>query len=639
MIRIAPYGSWKSPITADLTASSSIRIGDVQINGDMVYWSEMRPDEQGRNVVMEYSDKGINNFTPSGFNIRTTVHEYGGGAYTIIDDTLYFSNFKDQLLYSYEKNKSPHKITNNTDYRHADYFSDVKRNSLVCIREDHSDKTREAINSIVSINLDDESSKTLVEGNDFYSNPRLNPEGSLMAFLTWNHPNMPWDGCELWLAEVGKDGSVGKMNVISGGVNESIVQPDWSPSGVLYFVSDKDGWWNLYRVRGNSVESVYPMDAEFGGPHWVFGLSYYGFESEDSIIAIYSKDGFKHLARIDTNEKSLEEIKTPYTDLSYLKVNQGDAFFIGGNYKTAQELVKLDLDSSEIIILRKSDNTKISDDYLSTPMPIEYPTEKGLTSHAIFYPPFNKDYKSSSDRLPPLIIKVHGGPTSATTTTLNWANQYWTSRGFALVDVNYGGSTGYGREYMRRLNGNWGVVDVDDSINAAKYLINRKLVDPERTVIRGGSAGGYTTLCALAFRDFLKAGASYYGISDLEVFVEDTHKFESRYLFTLLGPYPEMKDLYKERSAINHLDQITAPMVIFQGLEDKIVPPNQAELMVAALTSKGLPVCYLPFEGEQHGFRMAKNIKRSLEVELYFYSKIFGFTPYDEIEPINIKNL
>ena len=279
MIKIAPYGSWKSPITADLTASSSIRIGDLQIYGDKVYWSEMRPDEQGRNVVMEYSDKGINNFSPSGFNIRTTVHEYGGCAYTVIDDTLYFSNFKDQLLYSYEKNKSPHKITNNTDYRHADYFSDVKRNSLVCIREDHSDKTREAINSIVSINLDDESSKTLVEGNDFYSDPRLNPEGSLMAFLTWNHPIMPWDGCELWLAEIGKDGSVGKMNVISGGVNESIVQPDWSPSGVLYFVSDKDGWWNLYRVRGNSVESVYPMDAEFGGPHWVFGLSYYDFES------------------------------------------------------------------------------------------------------------------------------------------------------------------------------------------------------------------------------------------------------------------------------------------------------------------------------------------------------------------------
>jgi dipeptidyl aminopeptidase/acylaminoacyl peptidase len=638
MVKTAPYGSWKSPITADLTASSSVRISDVQVYGDRVYWSEMRPDEKGRCVVVEHNG-GIRDCTPAGFNARTTVHEYGGGAYTVADGAVYFSNFEDQLLYKYEHGKSPAKITNNPDQRHADYFHDAERKRLICVREDHSDKALEAVNTIVAIKVDDGSSQTLAEGNDFYSNPRLNPDGSFLAFMTWNHPNMPWDGCELWVADVEGDGSLGQMTLVSGGPEESIVQPEWSPDGILHFVSDKDGWWNLHRWREGKVENVCPMEAEFGGPHWVFGLSYYGFESEKSVIAIYSKEGLKHLVRIDADEKTLEEFETRYTDLSYLKVDEGYAVFIGGNYKTAPEVVKLDLKNGDTRVLQRSDYTEIDDGYLSTPMPIEYPTENGLTAHAIFYPPVNKDYGPPDDESPPLIVKVHGGPTSATTTTLSWGTQYWTSRGFGLVDVNYGGSTGYGREYMRRLDRNWGLVDVDDSINAAKYLIGQKLADPERVAIRGGSAGGYTTLGALAFRDFFKAGASYYGLSDLEVFVGDTHKYESRYLFSLVGPYPERKDLYEERSAINHMDQIRAPMIIFQGLEDKVVPPNQAELMVDALSRNGLPVAYIPFEGEQHGFRIAKNIKRSLEAELYFYSKIFGFIPSDDIEPIHIENL
>ena len=639
MVKTAPYGSWRSPITADLTASSSVRISDVQVHRCRVYWSEMRPDEKGRCVVVECSDGEIRDCTPAGFNARTTVHEYGGSAYTVVDGAIYFSNFEDQLLYKYEHGKSPVKITNDTDQRHADYFHDAERKRLICVREDHSDKALEAVNTVVAINVDDGSSQTLAEGNDFYSNPRLNPDGSFLAFMTWNHPNMPWDGCELWVAEVEGDGSLDQMTLVSGGLNESIVQPEWSPEGVLHFVSDKDGWWNLHRWREGKVENVCPMEAEFGGPHWVFGLSYYGFETVNSIIAIYSKDGLKHLARITADEKTLEECDTRYTDLSYLKVEEGFAVFIGGNYKTAPEVVKLDFKNGETRVLKRSDYTEIDDGYLSTPMPIEYPTENGLTAHAIFYPPINKDYSPPEDESPPLIVKVHGGPTSATTTTLSWGTQYWTSRGFGLVDVNYGGSTGYGREYMRRLDGNWGIVDIDDSINAAKYLIGQKLADPERIAIRGGSAGGYTTLGALAFRDFFKAGASYYGLSDLEVFVGDTHKYESRYLFSLVGPYPERKDLYEERSAINHLDQIRAPMIIFQGLEYRVVPPNQAELMVDALRRNGLPVAYIPFEGEQHGFRMAKNIKRSLEAELYFYSKIFGFTPSDDIEPVHIENL
>jgi len=639
MVKIAPYGSWRSPITADLTASSSVRISDVQVHGGRVYWSEMRPDEKGRCVVVEHSDVGIRDCTPYGFNARTTVHEYGGGAYAVVDGAVYFSNFQDQQLYRYEHGKSPVKITTNTDQRHADFFHDDDRERLICIREDHSDKAREAVNTIVAVTIYDGSSRTLAEGNDFYSNPRLSPDGSNLAFITWNHPNMPWDGCELWVAQVQGDGSLGQIALVSGGPEESIVQPEWSPGGVLHFISDRDGWWNLYRWREGNVENVYPIEAEFGGPHWVFGLSYYGFEDENSIAAIYSKDGFKHLARMDTDGETIEELETRYTDLSYLKVEEGCAVFIGGNYKKAPEVVKLDLEKGEAKVLKRSDLTEMDDGYLSTPVPIEYPTENDLTAHAIFYPPVNKDYEPHEGELPPLIVKVHGGPTSATTTTLNWGTQYWTSRGFGLVDVNYGGSTGYGREYMSRLRGNWGKIDVDDSINAAKHLIQQRLADPERVAIRGGSACGYTTLSALAFRDFFKAGASYYGLSDLEVFVGDTHKYESRYLFGLVGPYPERKNLYMERSAINHLDQIKAPMIIFQGLEDKVVPPNQAELMVEALRRNDLPVAYIPFEGEQHGFRMAKNIKRSLEAELFFYSKIFGFTHSDHIESVNIENL
>ena len=639
MVETAPYGSWRSPVTADLTSSSSVRIGDVQLVGGGVYWSEMRPDEKGRCVVVECTDAGIRDRTPGGFNARTTVHEYGGGAYTVVDGVVYFSNFEDQLLYRCEEDGAPVKVTVDPDQRHVDYIHDPWRGRLICVREDHGDRSREAVNSIVAVSMEDGSSVTLARGNDFYSNPRLSPDGGRLAFLTWSHPNMPWDGCELWVADVEGEGSLGGMTLVAGGREESIVQPEWGPDGVLFFVSDRGGWWNLYRWREGVVEGVCSMEAEFGGPSWVFGLTYYGLEGPGSIVAEYSREGFSHLARIDVDGGTLKEIETGYTDMNYLKVGDGCAVFVGGNYKTAPEVVRLDLESGEAWVLRRSDETVMDEGYLSTPKPIEYPTEGGLTAHAIYYPPANRDYAPPAGELPPLIVKVHGGPTGAVTTTLNWGVQFWTSRGFALVDVNYGGSTGYGREYMRRLVGNWGVVDVDDCVNAARHLVDQGLADPGRTAIRGGSAGGYTTLCALAFRDFFKAGASYYGLSDLEVFVGDTHKYESRYLFSLVGPYPERRDLYRDRSAVHHLDGIGVPMIVFQGLEDRVVPPNQAELMVEALRGRGLPVAYIAFEGEQHGFRMAGNIRRSLEAELYFYSRVFGFTPGDEVEPVHIDNI
>lgn len=640
MVTIAPYGSWRSPITSEMTASGSMRLGHLMADGDDIYWVEMRPEESGRYVVVQYSKScGIIERTPVPHNARTRVHEYGGGAYTVWNQAVYFTNYKDQLIYKQEHNGELEKISTNTAHRHADFVFDKKRDRLLCVREDHSDKSSEALNIIVSINLKDNESKVLLQGNDFYSSPRQSPDGSKLAWLTWNHPYMPWDGCELWLAEMDERGRIGSKKLVAGGSNESIVQPEWSPDGELFFVSDRSGWWNLYRLKGDDVEAIFSMDAEFGGPHWQFAVKYYAFESPTSVICIYFQNGIRRLAKINLIKKKLETFQTPYTDFNHLMVVNRDAYFVAGSPTKTPEVVHLNLKNLDIGVLKKSDERDIDKRYISVPEPIEFTTKGGLRAHAIYYSPRNKEYQAPEGVLPPLIVISHGGPTGATTTTLSLGIQYWTTRGFAVVDVNYGGSTGYGREYMRRLIGQWGVVDVDDCVNAAKHLVNQGLVDSERLAIRGGSAGGYTTMSALAFRDLFKAGASYYGLSDLEVFVEDTHKFESKYLHSLIGPYPERRDLYRKRSAINYLNQIKAPMIIFQGLEDKIVPPNQAELIVDALNANGLPVAYIPFEEEQHGFRKAENIKRSLDAELYFYSKIFGFTPADELEPVAISNL
>ena len=634
------YGSWKSPITSDMIASGVMRLGQVELEEEDIYWYEMRPSEAGRLVVVKRSPDGETMDTnPPPFNARTRVHEYGGGAYKVNQGTVYFANFVDQRLYKTKPGSEPKPITPETELRYADLSFDNGRGRMFCVREDHRVKGGEAVNTITSMGLGGEDSKVVVSGNDFYSSPRISPDGLHLAWLTWNHPNMPWDGTELWVAKLDQGGSIEEPEMVAGGLEESIMQPVWSPESVLYFISDRSNWWNLYRWRGGDVESVCQRKAEFAVPHWVFAMSNYEFESEKSLICSFTEKGAWSVARLDMEEGDLEIIETPYTSVSDLHISKGHAVFVGGSPREAPSIVKLDLSTHETEVLKRSSDISVGQGYLSKPEPIEFPTEKGLTAHAIFYKPESSDYTAPPGDLPPLLVFIHGGPTGATSTTLSWGIQFWTSRGVAVVDVNYGGSTGYGREFRDRLKGQWGVVDVDDCVNAAKYLVYTGQVDAEKLAIRGGSAGGYTTINALTFRDLFKAGASYYGISDLRVFVGDTHKFESRYLDSLIGPYPEREDLYHNRSAINFLDQIDAPMILFQGLEDRVVPPNQAELIVEALRRKGRPVAYIPFEGEQHGFRQAKNIRRSLEAELYFYSKIFGFEPADEIERVEIENL
>ena len=639
--QVAPYGSWKSPISADLISTGGRRIIEAVADGEDIYWIEMRPTENGRYVIVRRTPDGqTTDVTPTTFSARTRVHEYGGAALVVNDGTVYFSNFADQRLYRQASGSEPQPITPDADLRYTDGIVDSKRNRLICVREDHTDAENEAINALVGIGLyGTDSGQVLVSGNDFYSSPRLSPDGTRLAWLTWNHPNMPWDGAELWIGEINTDGSLGHMECVAGDVDESIFQPEWSPDGTLYFVSDRTGWWNLYRYQVGTVEPLYEMEAEFGRPQWIFGMSTYRFVSPNQIICAYTQEGIWHLSTLDTVTRKLDRIEIPYTSISNLQALPGGVLFNASSSTESASIVRLDLATKQVEVVCRSSEINIDAGYFSPPQAIEFPTTNNLTAHAFFYPPQNRDYTAPADELPPLLVISHGGPTSATLTALDLEIQYWTSRGIAVLDVNYGGSSGYGRAYRQRLNGQWGIVDVDDCVNGARYLVEQGYVDMNRLAIRGGSAGGYTTLSALTFRDVFKAGASYYGISDLEAMTTDTHKFESRYLDSLIGPYPEEQDRYRERSPIHFTDRLSCPLILFQGLEDKVVPPNQAEMMVDALRAKGLPVAYVPFEGEQHGFRRSENIQRSLEAELYFYAQVFDFTPADAIEPVMIENL
>jgi dienelactone hydrolase len=639
--RIAPYGSWKSPITPNLIASGTITLGQIALDGDDVYWVETRPGEGGRNVIVRWQPgSGTRDVTPTPFSARTRVHEYGGGSFLVSQGAVYFVNFADQRIYRQQGEEAPQAATAGEKRRYADAVHDVRRNRLLAAREDHAAGGHEPVNSLVAIRLDGRGAEEVViAGSDFYSSPRPSPDGSCLAWLAWNHPNMPWDGSELWVAEVGADGFPGKTEKVAGGMEESVIQPEWSPGGLLHFISDRSGWWNLYRWRSGRTESLCPMAAEFGRPPWVFAMSTYGFESPHRIVCSFVRAGRWRLALLDTRTGRIEEIETPYTDVREVRVAPGHAVLCAGSPTTPSSIVRLDLKGGGLEVLRRSSDIPIDPAYFSVPEAIEFPTEGGKTAHAFFYAPKNPDYAAPAGELPPLLVRSHGGPTAATSTSLLWDIQYWTGRGFAVLDVNYGGSSDYGREYRQRLNGNWGVVDLDDCVNGARYLVEQGRVDGKRLAIRGGSAGGYTTLCALTFRRVFGAGASYYGIGDLEALVRDTHKFEARYLDRLVGPYPERQDLYRERSPIHFTERLSCPVIFFQGLDDPVVPPNQAEMMVAALRAKGLPVAYLAFAGEQHGFRRAETIKRCLEAELYFYSRVFGFELADPVDPVAIDNL
>lgn len=638
----AAFGSWKSPITTDLMLEDSVGLGEISIFGDDVYWIEMRPQEKGRYVVVKQTPDGKQtDVIPQEFNARTRVHEYGGGSYLMTEKGLVFTNFSDQALYLVDVSNNCIKLTDNEACRYADMIYDKNLNRLICVREDHSNENHEAINTIVAVSLSDPLSrsieeKVLVKGADFYSNPRISHDGKQLCWISWNHPNMPWDNTSLSLAEMDSNAELGMPVHIAGGDNEkeAVCQPLWSPDNTLYFISDRSNWWNLYRVINNKVESVKKMEAEFAVPQWSFRECNYDFVNKDIIQAIYRRNGLAYLASMNVNEKSLETIELPYTDFESIVCHENKSWFLAASPTQFPSIVEYDIEKNKTSVLRKANNLTIDEDNISIGESLSFPVDEKNNAYAFFYRPKNKLFTGLDNEKPPLIVMSHGGPTGESHNGIKMVAQFFTSRGFAVLDVNYGGSSGYGRAYRQRLNKKWGIVDVNDCSKAALYVAEQGWVDKERLAIRGGSAGGFTTLASLAFTDVFKAGASHYGVSDLEALAKETHKFESRYLDSLIGAYPEEQELYKKRSPVYAVDKLSCPVIFFQGLEDKIVLPNQAEMMVDALKEKGIPVAYIAYEGEQHGFRQAKNIKRTLEAELYFYSTIFNFECADEIEPV-----
>ncbi len=687
----APYGSWRSPVTAKLIAEGGVSTMWPQSAGQSLYWTELRPLENGRYVVVRRAPDGeIADVTPPGVSARSLVHEYGGGMYVAFlgaggAESVIFSDQADQRLYRQDLRPAgsepageaqpahwtdPQPLTPappaERAHRHADGRVTPDGSLLVTVRERH-ETGGDVVNELVSLPTDGSAEpRVIASGHDFYAAPRLSPDGRRLAWLSWDHPKMPWDGTELWTAELAGDGSVSGERLVAGGPQESILQPLWSPTGELWFAGDRTGWWNLYAVglgsssgagageTGGAAALPEPCplgtrDAEFVKVPWVFGLQHYVFLADGTLVVSFTEDGRDHLAVLDapSGERSaahegseLRELESPYSVVYSLAPLGDRVALIAGMHTEGLQVAVIEPRAGDRELVRRGRPVLIDPAYISRPEAIVFPTESGLSAHANYYPPANPDFVAPDGELPPLLVNVHGGPTSAHEAMLDLDIQYWTSRGIAVVDVNYGGSTGYGREYRERLRGGWGIVDTVDSINAARYLVARGDADPERVGVRGGSAGGYTTLNALTRFDFFSAGASLFGLADLETFATGgTHKFESRYLDSLLGPYPERRDVYRERSPIHHVDDISCPVILLQGLEDVIVPPAQADIIVEAMRRKGLPFAYIGFEGEQHGFRKAENIIRAEEAELYFYGRVWGFTPDDAIEPVEIENL
>lgn len=634
-----PFGSWKSPITSSLITSSQIKLGDLAIDGDSIYWSELRPQEGGRSVIVKWhKNKKIDSFPPQ-FSARNRVHEYGGGSFLAHKETLFFSNDKDQHFYALDPSGEWIDLTQSNHKRYANPIFDPYHTCIYAIEEDHSGAP-DIVNRLVKIDPEGKLQVEVIhEGHDFYSSPVLHPSGNQIAFLAWNHPNMPWDSTELLVGSLDMNGKIFKERKVAGGSSESVFQPQWSPSGTLHFVSDCSGWWNLYMEGEKAITNLCPINAEFGAAQWIFGLSRYDFLLDGKIACIFTKKGIDHLGILDSKKGELNELKLGFISFGSLKVSGNSLVFSAASAEKPNSIWQYDLETKNLNLLQRSHKVDIDPAYISTGVSLEFPTTNENTAFGFYYRPKNKDFDIPGNEKPPLIVRSHGGPSAHITPALDLEVQFWTSRGFGVLDVNYGGSTGYGRIYRERLKGNWGVVDVDDCANGALYLAKKGIVDQNRLVIKGRSAGGYTTLAALTFKKVFKGGVSYYGISDLEAMTKHTHKFESHYLEGLIGIYPEHKERYIKYSPIYHIEKFSCPIILFQGGEDKVVPKNQAEMIVNALKKRKVPVAYILFKEEAHGFRVAKNIQKALDSELYFYSKVFHLKPYGELRPIHIDNL
>jgi len=635
-----PYGSWPSPISMELAVGASRGLSEPRLDGDDIYFLESRPDEAGRVVLLRRTPDGALADVAPGLNARTRVHEYGGGAWNVRDGVVVLSEFAGNRLMLKRSPDAPlTELINDPALRFADMEIDLVRDRVVAVVEDQHESAIEARNLLAVVSLADGALTEIASGHDFYSDPRLSPDGRHLAWLSWDFPQMPWDGTDLWVAPMAEDGSLGEAVHVAGGPTDSVIQPKWAPDGSLLYVSDRSQWWNLYRWSAGVPVSagLAPMDAEIGGPQWVFGLSEYDIDADGTVIAFASGPGGSRFLAIDSSGPRQMEVAAK--GVAYLRVREGIATYVAGSPTQPSAIVRLDLSTGMEERLRESSTLEVDLAYLSVPELMEFPTSDGRLAYGWYYAPTNPDVRAPAAELPPLVVMSHGGPTSQARSSLSLARQAFTSRGFAVVDVDYGGSTGYGRPFRDELRETWGQVDVDDCTAAALWLAEQGLVDRDRLAIRGGSAGGFTTLATLCFKDAFAAGTSFYGLGDLEVFTAVTHKFESRYMDYLVGPYPEEAERYRQRSPNYHAAQISCPVLVMQGADDKVVPPSQAEGIVEALQKNDLPHAYLLFEGEGHGFRQAANQRRALEAELSFYAQVFGFGLADDFAPLEVVGL
>ncbi|KAH9495028.1 Dipeptidyl aminopeptidase BIII, partial [Bulinus truncatus] len=649
-MKVAGYGTWESPISSKMTTESGVELKFLKVDGDpdfsdTVYWNEIHFDEKGRYVICSSDKSGhVVQWTPPDFNARSTVHEYGGGDFFVYQGVVYFSNFSDQGLYRQTcSTATPEPVTDTTKkYRYADGMWSPQKSLIYIIREDHEtvgQGAKEAQNVIVAIDPETKEQSVLASGADFYSSPRVSPDGKKIAWVQWSHPNMPWDSTAIWigdLSESGKEIIPGTEQQVVGGKDAtgqdlSVTQPTWTPNNKLLYIGDQTNWWNLYKVTHSGEHvNLYETCSEIGGPQWQFGKSAYALEPNGRTRIVTSFNG--EFGILDTKDNSYRKIETGLSvHERYGWTSAGSIYCIAFSACKFPQVIRVDINTEEVQVIKISMSPPVDIGYFSIPEKIRWPTTHNEISHGLYYPPTNKDYVAPEGELPPLLVRAHGGPTSMFSISLNLKLQYFTSRGFAVLCVDYRGSVGYGKPYRHRLRGEWGKVDIDDCSTGVKYLVSVGKADPKRTCIDGQSAGGYTTLACLTFTDTFQAGVSHFGISDLEALMQDTHKFESRYLDTLLAPLDQGgKELCRERSPIHHIHNLKSPIGLFQGDEDKVVPPNQAEMIYEAVKAKGLPAMFVLFEGEQHGFRKAENIQTSLDGEFYFFGKVLGFEPADK---------
>jgi dipeptidyl aminopeptidase/acylaminoacyl peptidase len=630
-MQTAPFGAWNSPVTSESLVKDTVQFYEAASCGEDFFWIELLPSEKGRfRLAWRNSKNEIVDLAPE-MSVRTRIHEYGGGALTAHQGAIYFINDRDGRIYRLEVGRPPVAITSPGKLRFADLSVGE---CIYAVCEEKTDQ--EDINKIVRIEKDG-SVIDVAKGHDFYSAPRVSPNQKQLAWVSWDHPNMPWDGSLLWTATITSVGIQDSM-LVAGGKSESICYPRWSPQGDLYFFSDKTGFWNLYRLKKGKVEELFPLDAEFTFPPWVLGRGNYEFLKDGKVLCVYSRNCVDHLAVLDPEKKTLSEIELPFTVIKQVCVAGKSVYFFGASPTLALSLIQMELSSKKWKVLKQSVGVQLEEDWVSVPTPITIQTRHHDTSYGFYYPPKNPNFCAPKGEAAPVILKCHGGPTGHVQPMLSLEIAFWTSRGFGFFDVNYSGSSGYGKAYRERLKGTWGVREVEDCIDGSNTLVKLGFADPKRLLIRGGSAGGYTALCALAFHNQFAAATSYYGVSDLELLVKDTHKFEKYYLTGLIGPYPEQKELYHERSPIYHVDGIKKPLLLLQGDKDPVVPLNQSVDIYEKLKKRNVPVALKVFEGEQHGFKGAEAIKRALEIELFFYAQILGIKLPERIEPIPIEN-